>query len=270
MNRWIKIGGIGALLAGASFFFGKVCERFDGAFPLLLSPSRDLLDLLLWFLIAVGAVLISVELAAALVRPLWLGLGLFAVSALGMLLSCAISPISLLLSLVYVSGAALYYRRATAELENRIAFSVGALAEKQGILLAVLIFIASAHLYLGVVQHLRRESLSIPQGFVEMYGGWIEGQIMEQIPPEEREQARAEFHREFQSQMEGMFDSLVGRFEPWIPLALALGVFMTLQTALGFLSWIPGLILSLVFALLSALKFTTEVAETREVRRITL
>jgi hypothetical protein len=270
MKKCIKIGGIGALLVGASFFIGKACVRFDGAFPLLLSPSRELLDLLVWFLLAVCAVLISVELTAALVRPLQLGIGLFAVGALGMLLSCPISPILAFLSLVYLLGATLYAWRAAAELKNRIAFSVSALAEKQGILLAVLIFLASAHLYLGSVQYIRREGLSIPQGFIEMYAGWMEGQVVEQVPAEEQEQARAEFRREFQSQTEGMFDRLVERYEPWIPLVVALGVFMTLQTVLGFLSWIPGLILSLVFALLAALKITTMVTQTSEVRRIRL
>jgi membrane protein implicated in regulation of membrane protease activity len=270
MNKWIKITAIGALLIGAGFFLGRTCSRFDQALPLLLSPARESLDLLIWFLLAVGVALICAELAAALVRPLWLGVGLFALSALAILLSCPITLFGALVALVYLLGSVLYLWRAARELENRIRFSVHALAEQEGILLTVLALIACAHMYIGSMRHIEREGLSAPQGFVEVYGAWMEQQVAEQVPPQDREQALAEFRREFQAQTEGMFNSLVERYETWIPLAIGVGFFMMLKGIFSILSWIPALILSLVFSVLAALKLTKVVTKAQEVQRISL
>jgi len=237
MKNWLKIACIAAAIAGASYFFGKTCARVEHALPLILSPSQDSLDLLVALLLAMGVVVISIELAAALVRPLLLGAGLFALGGLAMLLAGPLSGISALLSLVFFLGATLYAWRAKAELDNRISFSAGVLAQKQGILLVILIFVASARIYLGSVQYFDREGFSIPPRLARVVASW---------------------------------NRLIAPYEPWMPILVSLGFFMTLETLLGFLGWIPARILRLLIALLALLKVTREVVEVREVHTLSL
>ena len=270
MKNWLKIACMAAAIAGASYFFGKTCARVEHALPLILSPSQDSLDLLVALLLAMGLVVISIELAAALVRPLLLGASLFALGGLAMLLAGPLSGISALLSLVFFLGATLYAWRAKAELDNRISFSAGVLAQKQGILLVILIFVASARIYLGSVQYFDREGFSIPPRLARVVASWMEGQIGGQIPPEERERALAQLRRDLPTQMQAMLNRLIAPYEPWMPILVSLGFFMTLETLLGFLGWIPARILRLLIALLALLKVTREVVEMREVRTLSL
>ena len=209
MKNWLKIACMAAAIAGASYFFGKTCARVEHALPLVLSPSQDSLDLLVALLLAMGVVVVSIELAAALVRPLLLGASLFALGGLAMLLAGPLSGISALLSLVFFLGATLYAWRAKAELDNRISFSAGVLAQKQGILLVILIFVASARIYLGSVQYFDREGFSIPPRLARVVASWMEGQIGGQIPPEERERALAQLRRDLPTQMQAMLNQRV-------------------------------------------------------------
>jgi len=99
---------------------------------------------------------------------------------------------------------------------------------------------------------------------------WMEGQIAGQVPPDAREQVLPEIRRDLETQMQAMLNRLIAPYEPWMPLIVSLGVFMTLETLLGFPGWIPARILGLLIALLALLKITREVAETREVRTLGL
>jgi hypothetical protein len=59
-------------------------------------------------------------------------------------------------------------------------------------------------------------------------------------------------------------------YKRFIPLAVAIGLLQLLVFVTSLLSWVPILVLGLVFPLLAALKIAEVVTETREVRRLTL
>ena len=82
MSKWLKIAFFTALLIGTGYFFGTICRQVGHAYELILTPSRELLALLLWFLLAVGALIVSAGLVAALLRPVWVGCIAFALSGL--------------------------------------------------------------------------------------------------------------------------------------------------------------------------------------------
>ncbi|MGB5931529.1 MAG: hypothetical protein WBH57_00465, partial [Anaerolineae bacterium] len=65
-------------------------------------------------------------------------------------------------------------------------------------------------------------------------------------------------------------EEMIKPYERLIPVVMAVGTFMTLQTILGFLSWIPGLILAVIFPLLQITGMTKVVRETREVERLVI
>lgn len=270
MNRWIKTAAVALPLIASGYYLGWICLQFDQAFALLFSPSMQLLQLLGLFLLAVGAVLLSAGLAAGVVRPLWLGFVLFALSAGAVLISLPLTVVGGLLAFVYLIGGILYSSRVAKELEQRVSFSVAPMGQAQGILLSVLILTACARLYLGYAEYIREEGFSIPETYLELFADQMAEQLAADAPPEQREQAVTEFRREFQVRMQSFVERTLKPYEPWIPIAMAAGVFMTLQTIASLLSWIPLVALRLVFSLLRALKVTAVVTESREVERLTL
>jgi len=48
MNKWLKVTFFVLLLVGAGYFFGTVCRQIGQAYSLILSPSEELLSLLLY------------------------------------------------------------------------------------------------------------------------------------------------------------------------------------------------------------------------------
>jgi hypothetical protein len=74
INKWLKVTFFVLLLVGAGYFFGTVCRQIGQAYRLILSPSEELLSLLLWLLLALGAIAVIAGLVAALLRPVWVGI----------------------------------------------------------------------------------------------------------------------------------------------------------------------------------------------------
>jgi ABC-type transport system involved in cytochrome bd biosynthesis fused ATPase/permease subunit len=68
----------------------------------------------------------------------------------------------------------------------------------------------------------------------------------------------------------GPLEEMIRPYERLIPVVVAIGTFMTLQTILSLLSWIPGLFLAIIFPILQITGVTKAVKETREVERLVL
>ena len=64
--------------------------------------------------------------------------------------------------------------------------------------------------------------------------------------------------------------TLIHPYEKFIPLGIAVGPFMLLVTITRLLAWVPNLVLRLVCPLLTALRLTKVVRETRQVRRLVI
>jgi len=99
-NKWLKFTFFTILLIGAGYFFGTICRQISQAYALILSPSGELLNLLLWLLIALGGLMVAAGLVAALLRPLWIGIVAIILSGLAMLLGWQVTVGSGVLILV--------------------------------------------------------------------------------------------------------------------------------------------------------------------------
>jgi hypothetical protein len=268
MSKWLKVTFFLLLLVGAGYFFGTVCRQIGQAYRLVLFPSGELLNLLLWFLLALGAVAVIAGLVAALLRPLWVGIIAFALSGLAMLLGWQMTLGSGILILVYLLAASLYTVSVARELNERIRFSVRPISEGQGMFLMALILVACGSLYLGCAAHIEREGFSIPEFYLEMFMKPIEKQIEAQGPAGERQEALARFRKEFRLAVDEFFERTVKPYEQFIPLAVAASLFMPLVTISRLLAWVPAMFLSIVFPLLEALGVIKVVSETREVQTL--
>ena len=270
MIKWVKVAFLAALLVGAGYLLGSVCRQIDQAYGLILHPSRELVRLLLWFLIAVGAVAVAAGLMAALVRPVWVGMIAFALSALAMVLGWKVAVASGLLGLAYLLAGSLYSVGVARELNQRIRFSVRPVSESQGLLLMTLILVACGSLYLGSVEHIRREGFSIPESYVEILMDQVERQIEARVPVEDRQEVVAAFREEFRRALDEFLDQTVKPYEQFIPLAVGIGLFTPLVTITRLLAWVPTILLSMIFPLLKALGVAKVVTETRQVQRLVI
>jgi hypothetical protein len=230
MSKWLKVAFFTALAIGAGFLFGTVCEQIGEAYALILAPSRQLLVLLLRLLVAAGALTVSAGLVAALLRPVWVAFIAFSLTGLAMLLGWQVAVPSGILVALYLLGTFIYAVGVARELNERLVFSVRPIAQGQGVLLVGLMLVACGSLYLGYAAHVEREGFSIPEPYLETLMEQIEGQIETQVPAEERAAAVAAFREEFQRSVDEFLERTVNPYEQFIPLGVAVAVFMSLLT----------------------------------------
>lgn len=270
-NKWLKFTFFTIPLIGTGYFFGTICRQIGQAYDLILSPSGELLYLLLWLLLSLGGLMVASGLVAALLRPLWIGVIAFILSGLAMLLGWRQVTIGNgILILGYLLVAFFYSFVVVRELNERIKFSVRSISEGQNILLMVLILVICGSLYFGCVSRIEQEGFSPPQFYIKMFMEQMEKQIEARVPAKERQEVITQFRKEFQRTVDEFFKSTVKPYERFIPLAIIAVLFMPLVTITRLLVWVPTLLMSIIFSLLKAMGAVKLISETREVQRLVI
>ena len=270
-NKWLKFTFFTILLIGTGYFFGTICRQIGKAYDLILSPSGELLYLLLWLLVALGGLMVAAGLVAALLRPLWIGIIAFILSGLAILLGWwQVTIGNGILILMYLLVAFFYTFVVVRELNERIRFSVRPISEGQNILLMVLILVICGSLYFGCAAHIEQEGFTPPQFYIKMFMEQMEKQIEARVPANERQEVITQFRKEFQRTVDEFFESTVKPYEKYIPLAIIAVLFMPLVTVTRLLVWVPTLLMSIIFSLLKAMGAVKLISETREVQRLVI
>lgn len=270
-NKWLKFTFFTIPLIGTGYFFGTICRQIGQAYDLILSPSGELLYLLLWLLLSLGGLMVASGLVAAILRPLWIGVIAFILSGLAMLLGWwQVTIGSGILILGYLLVAFFYSFVVVRELNERIKFSVRSISEGQNILLMVLILVICGSLYFGCVSRIEQEGFSPPQFYIKMFMEQMEKQIEARVPAKERQEVITQFRKEFQRTVDEFFKSTVKPYERFIPLAIIAVLFMPLVTITRLLVWVPTLLMSIIFSLLKAMGAVKLISETREVQRLVI
>lgn len=269
--RTIKTLVFGALLAGAGCFLGLVLRWAGDGWEHLIPPSWDALYLGFWFLGALAAVAVTGGLVAVLLRPFWIAVIAFAISALAMFLTYEISAVSIIVAAIYFLVGLLYLAGVRGEIRIRTGFSVRHIRGNQAILLVVLTAIACTSLYFGYAAAIEREGFSMPEKTID-WGVDIAEEVLDRIVPAgilspEEKQVILD---EIRAILEGEVESEIEPYEGYIPVGLAAVVFMILMPVTFFLSWIPLLILSLAFFILTRSGVVKKVTETVEVTRLSI
>ena len=268
-NKWLKFTFFTILLIGAGYFFGTICRQIGQAYDLILSPSGELLNLLLWLLLALGGLMVAAGLVAALLRPLWIGIMAFSLSGLAILLGWRQMTVGNgILILVYLLVAFFYTVVVARELNERIRFSVRPISEGQNILLMVLILVICGSLYFGCAAHIEQEGFTPPQFYIKMFMEQMEKQIEARVPAKERQEVITQFRKEFQHTVDEFFESTVKPYKRFIPLAIAAALFMPLVTITRLLVLVPTVFMSILFSLLKILGVVKLISESREVQRL--
>lgn len=276
VGKAVKMIIFSALLVAAGYYFGLTCGQVSEAYEMLFSPSRDALYLANQLLLAMGALALTSGMVAVLFRPFWTLLVAFVLSSAAMLVAWEIGLDTGVAVLVYLVASLLYARRIIAELDNRVCFSVQPVAQSQTILLMTLVAVACASLYLGCATYIEQEGFSLPPSTRDAISRMVMMPIERRIEgeadltPEQKEEMLAEIHAQMDSQWLEPMEETLRRYEPFIPVGVAAMLFTSLTSVVSLLSWLPILFLKAVFSLLTTLRVTRVVTETREVERLTL
>jgi len=270
MSKSLKIAFFTLLHIGASYMFGWVCKEMDVAYELILLPSTELLTLLLKFLWALGVLLMSAGLVAALLRPVRVGYLAFVLSGIAILLGWRISIVAGAFALIYVLAGIVYTTSVDREMKERIRFSIRSVSAGQAILSMALILITCGSLYLGYKGHIDREGFSLPEPYIDLFLDQMEKQIKLPETEEAGDQVVAELREQLKQNTEDLIYEKLKPYEAFIPLGLSAGVFMSLMTITSILLWLPALFLGIIFSLLNVIGVTTVVTEMREVQRVVI
>ena len=143
-------------------------------------------------------------------------------------------------------------------------------SEGQNILLMVFILMICGSLYFGCTAHIEQEGFLPPQFYIKMFMEQMEKQIEARVPAKERQEVITQLRKEFQHTVDEFFASTVKSYEKYIPLAIIAALFMPLVTITRLPTWVPTVLMSIIFPLLEALGVVKLISETREVQRLVI
>jgi hypothetical protein len=262
----------GALLAGAGGFFGLVLRWADSGWEYLMPPTWDAFYLGVWFFGAVLAVAVTGGLVAVLLRPFWVAAIAFAVSALAMFFTWDISMIGIIVAVIYLLMGLLYVLAVRGEIENRIKFSVWHLMRPQIILLVLLTAFLSTSVYFGYAEEIDKNGFTMSQETIDWVVKVADEHIIDRIIPEGtlNNRERQDAVEELRDYLENDVKSDMEPYEDYTPVGLAAIVFGIMTPITFLLSWIPILILSLVFIPLIRFGAVKKSAKAVEVIRLSI
>jgi hypothetical protein len=252
----------------AGLWSGILCRRLEAASLLLTPPFRDLQLLLLWVLFLLLVVMVFVGMVAALLRGWRAAAIIFLLSGLALLASWGWSWPKAGLSLLYALVGSLQMVVTQHELQRRIRFSVGPVAENGRLTATVLALVLAGSLYLGLSAHVRDNGLSIPAADVERVTSGIAGEVVDHTPLSGLELLREEGVRQVKGVLDRQLTTAIQRVQGYVPPLAAIVLFLGLAAVVWLLWWVPGLVLYGVFALLMASGVVAVSTETVEVHRL--
>ncbi|HEY59439.1 MAG TPA: hypothetical protein G4N92_01955 [Anaerolineae bacterium] len=271
MSRWIKIAFFALLLIASGFFLGTVCKQISQSYELIMQPSKELLNLLILFLLAVAATIITAGLVAILLKPVWVAMIAFALSGLAILVGWReVTLVSGVLALAAIILGLYFAYKVDQEQKERIKFSLDPISRSLGVLSIALVLLACGSIYIGCAAHIEQEGFSIPESFTEPFIEPMKEQITSQMQPQVRHEAEAELEEQFQGMLDDFSEKTLQPYEEYIPLAIAGMLFFSLYTVTNLFSFIPLAVLNLIFLLLSAVGMTKIVRETQEVEKLVM
>ena len=260
----------------AGLLFGKACAGINQQYHLILVLDTDFLYVLSWLLLAMATVAVTGGLVAALVRPLWVCIVPFAVSALAAFISWEVSLASGVAALIYLIASLLYSRGVAEALDNRLRFSVEPISGSQSTLLAGLAIAACTSLYFGFAAEVDERGFTFPPAVREMISEMtmapMRGQIEARtdLTSQERDALLEQMSEGFEGQWMRPMEEMIEPYAQFMPALVAFMLFQLLAVINTVLSWIPIVVLAIIFPILTGLGVVQKVTEMREVERLTI
>jgi hypothetical protein len=272
---WAKAALLGILTVAAAALFGWVCSQTFLQYQNMWASPNALLGMGLWIFGSAFLLVIFSGLAAALIRPVWVSVLIFLISAVALTVPQGINTFTAVMALMYFAACALFVSGIVKKMANQINFSIHPIGEGQKLLMLVLFLIASANFALGYMDDAARNNFVVPPQLRQIGTDTMVTQekamIAQQINLPAADQTAA--IQTAQTSTAKTWSDLETQLKPFLPaiaLMLWLCLFTTLETVGILLAWIPLLLLEAIFPLLNLMHFTGFITETKEIKRITI
>ena len=272
---WIvKVAVFGLLLAGAGAFFGLALKWAGDGYVHMVPGTWDWWEAIRLGLCVMGsfaAVAVAAGFVAILIRPFWVAALCFLVSSLSLFLTFEISILSLVVSVIYFMMGLIYLAGVRTEISHRIKFSIWQIRGSQTVLLVILVGLACSSLYFGYSDRIEQEGFDIPDEGISWMIEFAEDHIMDRIMPGSiTYPERQEILQNLRSYLDEDLHEDMESYEGYIPMALAAIAFSVLMLATFVLSWLPLLLMAILFFILLRLKLVKRKAQPVEVTRLTI
>jgi hypothetical protein len=244
-----------------------MCNQLSLSYELILSPSKELLYILLFLLISLGGVIISAGIVALLMKPLWICAVTFLLSSLAILFGWQRFSITIgIILFVYFVICCCAAHCVHAEQKERIHFSTKPFKDSLGLFSIALLIVACGSVFIGSKDAIDRNGFEIPAVYLEIFMDPFKEQVLSQVPNNERQNVEKEFEEQMQEMMDG-FTEKIKPFEKYIPLIIGVMFLTPLLTVNQILSSIWLLVLQVVIKIFTAVGIIKIVTETRDVEK---
>jgi hypothetical protein len=270
----VKVIVFGVLLAGAGAFFGLALKWAGDGYVYLVPGTWGLWDAIQLGLCVMGsfaAVAVTAGFVAVLIRPFWVAALCFLVSSLALFLTFELSLLSFVIALIYFVMGIGYLAGVRTEIAHRIKFSIWQIRSSQTILLVILVALACTSLYFGYAREIHEEGFQLTDKGVYWIVEFADNHIIDKVMPEDMTaEDRDQMLLELRYYLDTDLQQDMGPYEGYVPMGFAAIAFSVLMLATFVLSWVPLLILSLIFFLLLRLKLVKRKAHPVEVTRLSI
>lgn len=263
------------LQLGASLFLAAVCRQIADQYLNVLMAKPETLDLAIRMLAAFTAFVITSGLVAVLVKPEWLIYPVFAGSAAMYIFYMGPSGTTALLGVVLWGMTVSYALTIEKRLKNQIRFSMHPLSSANMMLILALMILFSSSLSLGYMADSARQNFVIPPTYRQAAGDFIYNSAKTTIENQAALTAGMKSAALDKARTDSLkiFDDLDRQLQSimqYIPALLGIIVFISLESIAILFSWIPLLLLSVIFGLLKVTKVTRLETEMKEVSRLVI
>ncbi len=266
-KKWLKYAFFTLIHLLTSFFLGRMCNQLSLSYELILSPSIELLEKLIYLLLSIGGVIISAGIVALLMKPLWISAAAFLLSSLAILFGWQQFSIQVgIILLVYFLICCYAAHGVHVEQKEYIHFSTKPFKDSLSLFSIALLIVACGSIFVGSKDAIDRNGFEIPASYLEIFMNPFKEQALSQVPYTEHKK----FEEEFEGQMQEMMDGFTEKIKPiekYIPLIIGAMFLMPLLTVNQILSSIWLLVLRVVLKIFTAAGIVKIVTETRDVEK---
>ncbi|MFA6099355.1 MAG: hypothetical protein WC750_00575 [Patescibacteria group bacterium] len=257
-------------------FFAYICRQLSDNYMLLLIPTTSATAT--WFgnlCVAVLFLAIMAGVVAILVRPFWLVIIAFLLSAVLYPLIVGPSLATWIAAGVFAVLMCIFLLYVANQLKNQINFSAHPLSDMKLLLLSLLVVQVCVAFGLGYVQDSVRRNYLLPPEIKSQIAGTIYNQLKiniidpSQTTAAQKKTALAEATKNSQTAVDDL-DKQLQPVKNYIPVVLGILLFFLLQTMVLILGFVPIVIARLLFMLLKITHFAHVTVETKEVKHLTL
>ena len=266
-KKWFKYAFFTLIYVLTSYFFGRMCNQLSLSYELILSPSKELLEKLLYLLLSMGGVIVSAGIVALLMKPLWAAAFAFLLSSLAILFGWPRFTITVSIILLSYFVICCYAAHCVhMEQKERIRFSAKPFKDSLGLFSIALLIVACGSIFIGSKDAIDTKGFEIPASYFEIFMNPIKEQALSQDQYAERPNVEKEFEKQMQGIMDG-FTEKIKPIEKYIPLIIAVMFLAPLLTINQILSSIWLLVLQGVIKVFTAFFIIRIVTETKDVEK---